>query len=195
MIQSKRLADLVGDGLIVRGLTTFRTASTGEIPVMSIADLRAQRPARHFVDPENLLESEELIAVPGDVLISIEGGTVGEGLVVGKNQSTFVPSQQVAMIRIGDHQKLDPWFLVAWLGSEQGVTSLKTITRGAGIQRISRNDLYKLEVPVPPLRDQKNIGELARNFNETIQSHRRVIAQMEELLPIEINVAIRIAFQ
>ena len=162
---------------------------------MSIADLRAQRPARHFVDPENLLESEELIAVPGDVLISIEGGTVGEGLVVGKNQSTFVPSQQVAMIRIGDHQKLDPWFLVAWLGSEQGVTSLKTITRGAGIQRISRNDLYKLEVPVPPLRDQKNIGELARNFNETIQSHRRVIAQMEELLPIEINVAIRIAFQ
>ena len=94
------------------------TASSrlGDVRVMSVAALRNAVPPRHFADRVDVTEAD--IAQPGDVLVAIEGGTVGETLVVPEGLEDFVPSQQAVTLRVGDRTSIDPWYLGAWLTSE-----------------------------------------------------------------------------
>jgi restriction endonuclease S subunit len=55
-----------------------------------------------------------------------------------------------------------------------------------GIQRIPIKDLASLIVRVPPLQDQREIGERFRAFETAIQSHRAVTACLEELRDLDL---------
>ena len=187
--ETVRLVDLVGNA--IRGVPTARTLDSGTIPVLSIADLRSGRAPRSFVEPEDLQDLGAMVAEPNDVLISIEGGTVGECLAVDDTRVTFVPSQQVATVRVGGDALVDPWYLAAWLGSEEGELAVKMLARGAAIQRIAIRDLESLQVKVLPLDEQRHIGKMYQAFQRSIQSHRDAIIDLEMLLPIEVNQAIR----
>ena len=187
--ETVRLVDLVGK--VIRGVPTARTLDSGTIPVLSIADLRSGRAPRSFVEPEDLQDLGAMVAEPDDVLISIEGGTVGECLAVDDTRATFVPSQQVATVRVDGDALVDPWYLAAWLGSEEGERAVKMLAHGAAIQRIAIRDLESLQVKVLPLDEQRRIGKLYQAFQRSIQSHRDAIIDLEMLLPIEVNQAIR----
>lgn len=187
--ETVRLVDLVGNA--IRGVPTARTLDSGTIPVLSIADLRSGRAPRSFVEPEDLQDLGAMVAERNDVLISIEGGTVGECLAVDDTRVTFVPSQQVATVRVGGDALVDPWYLAAWLGSEEGELAVKMLARGAAIQRIAIRDLESLQVKVLPLDEQRHIGKMYQAFQRSIQSHRDAIIDLEMLLPIEVNQAIR----
>src|SRR5207249_1841050 len=106
----------------------------GEVRVMSVAALRNAAPPKHYAQRIDLTEDD--IAQPGDVLVAIEGGTVGETLVVPEGLEEFVPSQQAATLRVRDLAHLDPWYLGAWLTSEPATEQLRRLARGLGIQRI-----------------------------------------------------------
>jgi len=128
------------------------------------------------------------LAKPGDVLVAIEGGTVGETLVVPDGIGDFVPSQQAATLRVVDATRLDPWYLGAWLAAEPAREQLRRLARGMGIQRIPIKDLGSLIVRVPSLQIQREIGERFRAFETAIQSHRAVTASLEELRDIDLVV-------
>ena len=128
------------------------------------------------------------VAQPGDVLVAIEGGTVGETLVVPDGIDEFVPSQQAATLRVVDTTRLDPWYLGAWLTTEPAREQLRRLARGVGIQRIPIKDLASLIVRVPPLEDQREIGERFHAFETAIQSHRAVTACLEELRDLDLVV-------
>jgi hypothetical protein len=77
-----RLGDLTSAVTITRGFPTQRTVPDGDVPVMSVADLRNDSAPRHFADLDAIDEAGLDFAEPGDVLVAIEGGTVGETMVV-----------------------------------------------------------------------------------------------------------------
>ena len=58
-----------------------------------------------------------------------------------------------------DQEKVDPFYLKAFLESEQGIAVLKSITVGATIPNIGVDKLRKVELPIPPLDVQKRIAE------------------------------------
>lgn len=58
-----------------------------------------------------------------------------------------------------DEEKIDPYYLAAFLSSEQGTAALKSITVGATIPNIGIEQLKKLIIPVPSLAKQKKISE------------------------------------
>jgi restriction endonuclease S subunit len=146
---------------------------------MSVAALRNATPPRYFAELLDVSESD--FAQPGDVLVAIEGGTVGEALVVPDDIEPFVPSQQAATCRIVDPLTLDPWYLGAWLATEPATEQLRRLARGAGIQRIPLKELSSLIVPVAPIDTQREIGERFRAFDTAIRSHKVVAACLEEL--------------
>ncbi|HZQ86077.1 MAG TPA: restriction endonuclease subunit S [Acidimicrobiales bacterium] len=117
----------------------------------------------------------------GDVLVAIEGGTVGETLVVPDGLNEFVPSQQVATLRVHDGTLIDPWYLGAWLTAEPAAEQLRRLARGLGIQRIPIKELSSVVVQVPPIHEQRRIGERFRAFENSIRSHRAVTACLEGL--------------
>jgi restriction endonuclease S subunit len=153
-----------------------------------IADLRNGSPPRHFADRVDIEDLALGHAQPGDVLVSIEGGTIGETMVVPAGLDEFVPSQQAATLRVLDARRLDPWFLGAWLSTEQGREQVRRLARGSGIQRIAIKDLSSLVVRVPPRADQQAIGARFRAFENSIQSHRSVAACLAELRDLDLRV-------
>lgn len=57
-----------------------------------------------------------------------------------------------------DEEKVNPYFIKAFLESERGIASLKKITVGATIPNIAVEALKKMKVPVPSMDIQKNIA-------------------------------------
>jgi restriction endonuclease S subunit len=158
----------------------------GDVRVMSVAMLRNAAAPRHFAERDSLADLNMDVAQPGDVLVAIEGGTVGESLVVPPGIDEFVPSQQVATLRVTDPTMLDPWYLGAWLTTDPAREQLRRLARGLGLQRIPLKDLGSLIVQIPPLETQREIGEQFRAFETAIQSHRAITACLEELRSLEL---------
>lgn len=181
-----RLGDLVPALTVTKGFPTQRAMPDGDVRVMSVAALRNAASPKHFAERDDIVDLGMELARPGDVLVAIEGGTVGETLIVPDGKDEFVPSQQAATLRIIDTTRLDPWYLGAWLTTEPAREQLRRLARGLGIQRIPIKDLASLVVRVPPLQDQREIGERFRAFEAAIQSHRAVTACLEELRSLDL---------
>lgn len=187
--QEVRLGDLVpSEVMITRGFPTQRAATDGEVRVMSVAALRNATPPKYFADRDAITDVGIDLARPGDVLVAIEGGTVGETLVVPDGLEELVPSQQAATLRIVDPTRIDPWYLGAWLTTEPGTEQLRRLARGAGIQRIPIRELSSLIVRVPPLAEQREVGERFQAFETAIRDHRAVGACLEELRDLDLVV-------
>jgi len=180
-----RLGDL-SDLTITRGFPTQRAVPEGDVRVMSVAMLRNDAAPKHFAERDAVADLGMDVAQPGDVLVAIEGGTVGESLVVPPGIDEFVPSQQAAMLRVSDPTVLDPWYLGAWLTTDSAREQLRRLARGLGIQRVPLKDLGSLIVQVPPLETQRKIGEQFRAFETAIQSHRAVMGCLEELRSLDL---------
>jgi hypothetical protein len=183
-----RLSDLAPTLTITKGFPTQRALPEGDVRVMSVAALRKTALPKHFAERDDIADLGLQLARPGDVLVAIEGGTVGEILVVPDGIDELVPSQQVATLRVTDTTRLDPWYLGAWLTTEPGREQLRRLARGLGIQRIPIKDLASLIVQVPPLQDQREIGERFHAFETAIQSHRAVTECLEELRDLDLVV-------
>jgi Type I restriction modification DNA specificity domain len=189
IFQEMRLGDLEGAYIIRRGFPTQRATSHGPVPVLSLAAIRNDSPPKHFADWEDIHDLGLELAQPADVLIAIEGGTVGEVLVLPPDINTFIPSQQVATLRVVDRAALDPWYLGAWLTGTPGREEITRLARGSGIQRIPIRELSSLVVKIPPIADQREIGERFFAFEEAIRSHRAVTSCLQELRDLDLGVA------
>lgn len=184
-----RLADLVPDQVdITRGFPTQRAVSEGDLRVMSIAALRSGSAAKHFANRDDLADLGLDAARPGDVLVAIEGGTIGETMVVPDSYEQFVASQQAATLRIQDLERIDPWYLGAWFSTAVAREQLRRLARGSGIQRIAMRDLSSLILSLPPIEDQHDIGERFRAFDSSIRAHRSITASLEQLLEVDLVV-------
>ncbi len=189
-VKTIRVNDLADSVELIRGFPTARTRPSGTFPVLSVADLRNGGAPRQFVDTVDLKAGLAGIAVVDDILIAVEGGTCGESFIVDDQSVKFAPSQQAITLRVEAAGVLDPWYLTAWLTSAEGRANLAKLTRGAGIQRIAFRDLLSLEVRIPPMPDQVRIGDRHRAFQRSLRSHRQVMAQIEELMLVDVDLEI-----
>lgn len=187
---TRQVVDLSPVLQLIKGFPTSRTSDDGEIPVMSIAVLRNGEHPKLFVNAEQMEDVEARLAEVGDVLVAVEGGTVGESLIVTENMMGFVASQQAMTLRVLKNGPLDPWYLAAWLRSDRGRANLSRLVKGSGIQRIAYRDLLTLEVAVPPMPDQLRIGQLFRTFTEAIEAHEQIVSDLERLLRVEVEASI-----
>lgn len=67
-----------------------------------------------------------------------------------------------------DENVVDPYYIAAFFGSEQGIAALKSITVGATIPNIGVEQLKKLVIPVPPLERQREIVEKYQSVKDEI---------------------------
>lgn len=181
-----RLADLTSAVSISRGFLTAKSAEAGEVPILSVAMIRNQSKARNFTNGATIDDLGMSLAIPGDVLLAIEGGTAGETVVVRDEEGPFVPSQQVATLRVVDGSVLDTWYLGAWMNTDATRDHVRRLARGAAIQRVPIKELGNLTVPLPPLAEQRSIGMRFRSFEESIAGHRAVTACLEELRDVDL---------
>jgi restriction endonuclease S subunit len=167
--------------VLFRGVPTSRTESEGEIPVYSVAARRNGDYPQRYVSREELDTTESVLSMSNDIWVTVEGGTVGECLVIPDKDPEFVHSQQVAMIRVWRNADIDPWYLGAWLSSFEGRDQVTRLARGSTIKRIAFKDLAKVEVPLPALEQQRRIGARYRAFSAAILAHQEAVSELLQL--------------
>lgn len=172
---------------IARGIPTARTMTKGEIPVLSVAALVSNKAATAFVNMTDVDDVGALLSEPGDVLVAVEGGSVGDSFFVTPGSSLFVPSQQAVTIRIFDQSVIQPQYLAAWIASPIARQQLLRLARGAVIQRISLSDLTSFVIPLAPIDVQNQIGESMTAFAEAITEHKKVLNYLNKLREIELT--------
>lgn len=181
----KRLAD--GGGLFCDGdwieapyITDagIRLIQTGNI---GVGEYREQ--GFRYVSDETFRELNCTEVVPGDVLICRLADPVGRSCLAPRLESKMITAVDVAILRVAP-SVADPRFVNYYCSSAPYLDLVDSIARGGTRQRISREQLGSVPIPLPALHEQHAIAnfldaETAR-IDALIKKKQQMIDVLEE---------------
>ena len=109
------------------------------------------------------IENPGVISIKNDILLTCKG-TIGKLLVL--NESKVHIARQIMAIRIFDENLIFRDFVLLVL--EYYVNKLQYIAKSM-IPGISREDVLKILVPLPPINEQKKIVDKLKNINKHLE--------------------------
>jgi type I restriction enzyme S subunit len=115
---------------------------------------------------------------PGDVLVSI-AGTIGRSGLVPDNAPQLNCNQAVAIVRATE-QIFRP-FLRLWLESWDAQKQMRGASVMGTISNLSLTQVGDLEIPLPPLAEQRRIAEVLDQAEALRAKRRAALAQLDSL--------------
>lgn len=116
---------------------------------------------------------------PNDVLISI-AGTIGRVGVVPEEAPPLNCNQAVAIVRPGP--RVSPRYLAYWLSCGDAQRQIAKAQVTATISNLSLGQISKLEVPLPPLPEQRRIADILDKADAIRRKRKQAIALTAQLL-------------
>lgn len=111
-------------------------------------------PYLSYIDPKY----EKYCLKNNSLILSKNGYPYKAAVAQVKEGQQILANGNLYMIEL-DESKIDPYYLKAFFESEKGNAVLKSITVGASIPNIGVDKLKKVEIPIPPMEEQKLIAE------------------------------------
>lgn len=155
------LAGLIGDGIFKDGdwVETKDQDPEGEVRLTQLADVGdgfyRDRSAR-FMTREKATELRCTFLEPGDLLIARMPDPLGRACIFPGDNRPCVTAVDVCILRAG-HQGVDQRWLMHIINSSDIRSAIFALRSGSTRLRVSRSKLASIEVPVPPLKEQRRI--------------------------------------
>lgn len=163
MVNPTPLGDLAlsidrGVGIKAAELDNLATKENTGISFLSVSDVGIGRvgsglPHLATLDPK--LEKARLC--DGDLVITKTSMSIRAAVAEIPASETVIVSGNLYILRL-DKERINPYFLSAFLASEDGERSLDRIARDTTLPTISASGLRGLKVPLPPMEVQKSIA-------------------------------------
>lgn len=119
-----------------------------------------------------------------DIILSRNGSPFKIAIFNGKPGEKVYPVGNLYVLR-ANSKKIDPYYLKAYLESEQGIGLLKGILTGVTIQVISLEKLKAMQIPVPSMEEQQQISERYLAILDELEILRlKTIAAKEKLVHV-----------
>ena len=131
-----------------------------------------------YVDPA-VLGAENFFLCEGDLLISLTGN-VGRVAVIRKEHLPAVLNQRVA--RVQPAGSVEKGFLFHLMRSEQVQRKIFECAKGAAQLNISTKDLARIEVPLPPLAEQKVIADKLDTLLAQVENTKARLERIPQIL-------------
>lgn len=155
------------------------------VPVISGQHLRESRLTDsdfNFVTEEHASKLAKANVQRGDVVLT-HAGSIGQVAVIPKSSryDRYVISQRQFYIRCDQSQML-PEFLAYYLRSPEGQHKILANANQTGVPSIAQPVSYirTVEVPVPPLAEQRAIAGALGALDDKIESNRRICRLLED---------------
>ena len=114
---------------------------------------------------------------PNDVLICITGESVTRTAIIDESILPAHVSQHVSIVR-ADPDLLDPHFLQYSLLNPQTKEFLNSISEAGATRRaLTKGDLERVEIMLPPVREQISIANVLRAFDDLINTNKRLVEE------------------
>lgn len=118
---------------------------------------------------------------PGDVLIARMPDPLGRSCIFPGDSIPCVTVVDVCVVR-PNRETIDSRFLMHVLNSPEGRQGIAKHITGTTRQRISRTNLGKIQIPFPPLAEQKRIAAILDAADALRARRREALAQLDSLL-------------
>lgn len=148
----------------------------GHTPWITGADIesRVVNDARSFITDEAIKKSATNLVPPGTVLL-VTRTSVGKVAVAGVS---LCFSQDITAIT-PDVTKLDPGYLVHFLQTQK--SHFERAARGATIQGVTRETVENIQIPLPPLPEQRRIATILDRADALRAKRREAIKKLDDL--------------
>ncbi|MBI2595677.1 restriction endonuclease subunit S [Candidatus Daviesbacteria bacterium] len=128
--------------------------------------------------------------LPGDLLISRLPDPVGRSCIIPDTGTKMVTAVDCTIVRVNEKLILRD-FLLLYTNSSNYYTQIQAHLSGTTRKRISRGNLSQIEIPLPPLSEQKKIvaklEKLLAKVNEAKKLRAKAQEAASQLLPAEFH--------
>ena len=116
-----------------------------------------------------------------DILIAMTGATVGKvGRMPATTESHYL-NQRVGKVFVTDATKADTDFIYYVLSQNGHVDQMFDLADGSAQANISGKQIESLEIPLPPLPEQKVIAHILGSLDDKIELNRKMNATLEAM--------------
>lgn len=126
----------------------------------------------------NRLNCLEVFA--GDILISRLPSPAGRACILPISNERRITAVDCTVVRTSK-SIIDKDYLLQFLCSEQYLKTVDSFLAGGTRQRISRKNLEEIEIPYPPLNEQKYYGKLLNVIDLRISNRESILRLLEEI--------------
>lgn len=171
--------------LITKGTTptTLGMSFAAEgVPFIRVQNLK-DKTVHHQADPlfinaETHRELNRSIILPRDLLISI-AGTIGRVAIVPDDAPEMNCNQAVAIIR--PKPNIHRRYLLHWLSSSEAINQITQGQVTGTISNLSLAQVRSLQIPLPPLDEQRRIAAILDKADALRQKRKRAIALLDSM--------------
>lgn len=161
---SASLSDIISiEGLISDGdwVESKDQDPSGDVRLIQLADIgdgNFRNKSERFMNTENAKRMSCTFLQPEDVLVARMPDPLGRACIfpgVGQEAVTVV---DVCLIRVGTKSALSNTLLMRWINSYPVRNLIALESTGTTRKRITRRKLEEMDLPIPPLAEQKQIA-------------------------------------
>lgn len=179
--------DKLGAVATVRSGFAFKSKDMGSIghPIIKIKNIVP--PNVNITDVErvpvkvingNKRVSQFLLSAD-DILIAMTGATVGKVGRMPETNENYYLNQRVGKVFLNETDKADYDFLYYVLSQETHVKQMFGIADGSAQANISGGQIESLDIPLPPLPEQRAIAHILGSLDDKIELNRRMNRTLE----------------
>ena len=179
------LRDAIGEKGYIRGpfgssLRRPELKSSG-VPVYEQQHaINGTREFRFYIDEEKYKTLKRFTVQPNDLIISCSGTLARVSMIQPKDPVGII-SQALLILR-PDTTVVWPRYLYYFMSSKQGFASLVGVSTGSVQVNIAgRSIIEQIELPLPPLPEQRAIAHILGTLDDKIELNRRMNQTLEEM--------------
>ncbi|MDO9098231.1 MAG: N-6 DNA methylase, partial [Candidatus Methanoperedens sp.] len=137
-----------------------------------------------FITDEKFKELNCTEVFEGDVLISRLPDPVGRACLVPKLNTRMITAVDCTIVRFNPN-KLMPKLFVYFTKTDNYYKNIFQYLTGASRQRISRSNLYKIKIPLPPLSVQQEIVAEIEGYQKVVDGARQVVENYKPMIKVD----------
>lgn len=134
-----------------------------------------------YINEEQANKLKNVTIQEDDILINITGDSVARATIVTSEMLPARVNQHVSIIRC-QKEKLDPYFLLAFLTSNNTQEYLLSLAQTGGTRAaLTKGMLENLKLPSIDYQSQKKIGNVLKLINQKIEVNNTIILDLEQI--------------
>jgi type I restriction enzyme S subunit len=148
----------------------------------NVFDRRFEKAGLAFISDEQAERLKGVVLEQGDLLLNITGDgiTFSRSCAVPNDILPACVNQHVAIIRL-DPAVADAGFILSYLTSPVVKSYIESFNAGGSRRAITKGHIESFQIPLPPLYEQRAIGQILGALDEKIELNRRMSETFEAM--------------
>jgi type I restriction enzyme S subunit len=176
-----RTADVFTDGDWVESKDQDRDGEVRLVQLADIGDSRYLDKSSRFMNTSTAQRLKCTFLKPGDLLMARMPDPLGRVCIFPGDHRPSVTVVDVCIIR-PDPAVHDARWLMHCLNARDCRAQIQMYTTGTTRSRISRGNLAKVEIPMPPIDEQRRIADILDRADTLRAKRREAVAHLDDLI-------------